>query len=88
MDSLTAVEMEQLFRAIKSVLRRMTERGGRDTERDLFGCPGGYQTILSKNTVGQPCPACGTPIQKEAYLGGSVYFCPICQTKEASAGDV
>jgi formamidopyrimidine-DNA glycosylase len=83
MDSLTAVEMEQLFCAVKRVLREMTDRGGRDTERDLFGCPGGYQTVLSKNTVGQPCPACGAPIQKEAYLGGSVYFCPVCQTKEA-----
>ncbi|MBK8902591.1 MAG: endonuclease VIII [Anaerolineaceae bacterium] len=83
MDSLKAVEQEQLFRAVKSVLREMTNCGGRDTERDLFGCPGGYRTILSKNTVGQPCPACGALIQKEAYLGGSVYFCPVCQIKEA-----
>lgn len=83
MDSLTADETEQLFRAVRSVLREMVDGGGRNTERDLFGCPGGYQTILSKNIVGQPCPACDALIQKEAYLGGSVYFCPGCQKKEA-----
>jgi formamidopyrimidine-DNA glycosylase len=83
MDSLTAGETEQLFHAVRNVLRKMVDGGGRNTERDLFGCLGGYQTIVSKNTVGQPCPACGALIQKEAYLGGSVYFCPECQKKKA-----
>ncbi len=59
----------------------MVARGGRATERDLFGSLGGYQIILSKNTVGQPCPGCGAEIKKEAYLGGAVYFCPVCQVQ-------
>jgi len=29
--------------------------GGRDIERDPFNHPGGYKTILSKNTVGGAC---------------------------------
>jgi formamidopyrimidine-DNA glycosylase len=57
----------------------MTDQGGRDTERDLFGCPGGYKTILSKFTVDTPCPACGTIIRKDPYLGGAIYCCPECQ---------
>ena len=57
----------------------MVERGGRDTERDLFGKTGGYQTQMSKNTVGKPCLRCGETIVKEAYMGGSVYYCPHCQ---------
>jgi len=72
-------EIAQMYRALKSDLMQMTDQGGRDTERDLFGCPGGYQTILSKNTIGKPCPACGTIIKKEPYLGGSVYVCEGCQ---------
>jgi formamidopyrimidine-DNA glycosylase len=68
-----------MYRAVKSVLQEMTEQGGRDTERDLFGNPGSYKTILSKNTAGKPCPACGTIIRKEPYLGGSIYFCETCQ---------
>jgi formamidopyrimidine-DNA glycosylase len=57
----------------------MTAKGGRDVQLDLYGHPGGYVTKLSKNTVGKPCPACGARIEKAAYLGGSIYFCPRCQ---------
>ena len=50
-----------------------------DGELDLFGHAGGYKTILCKNTVNKPCPACGTIIKKEAYIGGSIYYCEKCQ---------
>lgn len=79
MADLSAGEMAEIFRAVKDVLREMTAKGGRDTETDLFGNPGGYRTILSKYTVDSPCPACGAVIRKEAYMGGSIYFCPRCQ---------
>jgi formamidopyrimidine-DNA glycosylase len=69
-----------LFESLKSTLSEMKERGGRDTELDLFGHPGGYKTILSKNTVNKPCPVCGTMIKKEAYMGGSIYYCEKCQS--------
>jgi formamidopyrimidine-DNA glycosylase len=55
------------------------EKGGRDTELDLFGRPGGYRTVLSKNAAGMPCPKCGTLIRKESYMGGSIYLCENCQ---------
>ncbi len=77
--SLDTAEREGLLRAVKEVLGRMVEGGGRDTETDLDGKPGGYVTIMSRNTVGRACPACGGAIQKAAYMGGSVYFCPECQ---------
>jgi formamidopyrimidine-DNA glycosylase len=70
---------DRLFHAIKDTLAEMAAMGGRDTEKDLFGQPGGYQTQLSKNTVGQTGRKCGQTILKEAYLGGSVYVCPGCQ---------
>lgn len=71
--------LDRMFETVKHLLAEMVARGGRDTERDLFGRPGGYKTILSKNTVGSPCPACGTTIRKEPYLGGSIYYCAGCQ---------
>ena len=80
--SLLDDEIEGMYRAVKTVLHEMTECGGRDTEKDLFGNPGGYKTILSKNTLGQPCPVCGSAIKKEAYLGGNIYFCEGCQLRE------
>ena len=85
MDHLSKREITHMFRAVKAVLRKMTDQGGRDTERDLFGCPGRYRTILSKNTAGTPCPVCGTGIRKEAYLGGSIYICEGCQPAEPTA---
>lgn len=72
-------EVAVLFKSVKDTLGKMTAQGGRDTEIDLFGRPGGYGTILSKRTVGKPCPVCGTLIKKEAYMGGSIYYCPGCQ---------
>lgn len=68
-----------LFGAIKSTLAEMTSQGGRDTEKNLYGQPGGYITRLSKNTVGQSCSRCGGTIRKESYLGGSIYYCDGCQ---------
>ena len=57
----------------------MAFKGGRDTEKDLFGCLGGYMTCLSKNTLDKPCPVCGGTIRKESYMGGSIYYCEGCQ---------
>lgn len=60
----------------------MVLKGGRDTQPDLFGNNGGYQTIHSSKTWKNPCPRCGSAIMKEAYLGGSVYYCTECQKLE------
>jgi formamidopyrimidine-DNA glycosylase len=77
--TITRGEMESMFNYVKATLQEMTAQGGRDTEKDLFGKPGGYTTRVSKNTVGEPCPVCGGMIIKEPYLGGSIYFCDGCQ---------
>lgn len=78
-STISDLEKSDLFHALKVTLRSMTDKGGRDTEKDFFGNKGGYKTILSKNTYKDPCPVCGDTIVKEAYLGGAVYYCPTCQ---------
>lgn len=80
-QSLRDAEKSALFRSVKQTLRNMTEQGGRDTESDLFGIPGGYRTILSKKTLATPCPRCGETIVKETFGGGTVYYCPGCQQR-------
>jgi len=79
MSALSDSEFGTLYLSVKSLLATMTEKGGRDTEKDLFGKPGGYVTIMSKKNVGMPCPACGNLIRRMAYLGGNVYVCDNCQ---------
>ena len=78
-STISDFEKEELFHILKLTLQSMTDKGGRDTEKDLFGNSGGYKTILSKNTYKNPCPNCGNTIIKEAYLGGSIYYCQTCQ---------
>lgn len=80
--TLSSREQENLLVAVIDTLRQMTESGGRDTEKDLFGAPGGYRTKLSKNTLAFPCVQCGGQLAKEAYMGGAVYYCPTCQPLE------
>nr|WP_321479695.1 zinc finger domain-containing protein [uncultured Bacteroides sp.] len=71
--------MKSNFRSLKTTLQAMTDGGGRDTETDFLGNRGRYLSLLSKNTYKDPCPRCGGPITKEAYMGGSVYYCSVCQ---------
>lgn len=78
-STLSDFHKSELYHSLKVTLKNMTDKGGRDTEKDFFGFPGKYKTILSKNTIMSPCPNCGNSIVKEAYLGGAVYFCPSCQ---------
>lgn len=74
-------EKRKLYNSIRNTLDEMVTKGGRDTEKDLFGHTGGYATKLSKNTVKAPCKICGNNIIKEAYMGGSIYYCEGCQLK-------
>jgi hypothetical protein len=71
-DSLEEIDKNGLFVALKDTLLKMMELGGRDTEKDIYGNPGGYTTIFSKNSISSPCKRCGSQIIKEAYLGGRV----------------
>lgn len=81
LSTLSSGELGVLYHSVKNTLAEMTAAGGRDTEKDLFGRAGGYITRLSKNTVGKPCPVCGSIIQKAPYMGGAVYWCDGCQEK-------
>lgn len=77
--TLSSEEKDRLFAVIKETLAEMAAQGGRNTEKDLFGRAGGYQTQASRLTVGGACPVCGGLIRKETYMGGSIYYCGGCQ---------
>lgn len=79
LSSLTPEQLDTLYDSIKDTLLAMAALGGRNTEKDIYGCTGGYETILSAKTLDKPCPVCGGVLVRQAYMGGNVYFCPICQ---------
>lgn len=78
-STLTSDEKCALYESIRTTLLEMTAQGGRDTEKTIFGAPGNYKTKMSKNTLPTGCPVCGSPIHKENYMGGAVYYCENCQ---------
>ncbi len=86
MATLSPEDLDRLYHSLKETLAEMDQKGGRDTETDLYGLPGGYQTKLSRHTVGSPCTICGSTIKKEPYLGGAIYWCPGCQVAPEKKG--
>lgn len=78
-DDLNLHQKQVLFDAILSTVSEVMEKGGRYDEYDLYKKRGGYIRIMDKNAVGNPCPECGSSIEKTQYLGGTCYFCPSCQ---------
>lgn len=78
-QTLTSDEQQAMYRSVIDILSSMVKSGGRDTEKDLFGNPGGYRTLLSAKTWKSGCPVCGQNIEKQAYMGGSIYTCADCQ---------
>ena len=81
LSSLNYKDVEKLYHVMKIKLQDIVDQGGRDTEILLDG-PGGYSSIMSSKGFESPCPVCGGDKIKEAYLGGSIYFCPHCQKLE------
>jgi formamidopyrimidine-DNA glycosylase len=81
-DTLTTEEIERLYDAIRRVLRQGIENRGTtfSAYRDAEGREGRNQEVLqvSRNTD-QPCPRCGTPIERTVVGGRGTYFCPRCQ---------
>jgi formamidopyrimidine-DNA glycosylase len=57
----------------------MSDKNGRDTEKDLFSKPGDYISKACKKTVGKNCKICNSIIEKASYMGGSIYYCSNCQ---------
>ncbi len=81
LDKIDLAKRKELFKALKETVNEMIQKGGRDIESDLFGVSGFYQTKMSSKTLTVPCSLCYNTIIKEAYLGGNVYYCPVCQPK-------
>jgi len=78
---LTDAAIASLFDATRATLLEWTDRLRRDTG-DLF--PEKVTAFREEMAVhgkfGQPCPACGTPVQRIAYAGNETNYCPTCQT--------
>jgi formamidopyrimidine-DNA glycosylase len=79
--SLTPEELHNLYTGIHGGLEPALAKRGAFYEKDLFGNKGDFQMedILVGYRENQPCPKCGTLIQKIKTGGTSSFICPTCQ---------
>ena len=81
-NTLTAREIQKIHAATRDILRRAVELRGTtfDSYHDAFGETGQFQSQLKVFTrAGEPCPRCGTTIEKSRVAGRGTYTCPSCQ---------
>jgi len=76
-SSLSDDDKKGLYDAVKSTINEMMALGGRDLQTNMFGVKGGYEVLMKNERT--HCPICQTELQKEAFLGGKVIYCPHCQ---------
>lgn len=78
-DALSDAEIEALAQAIHDGLQPSIDKGGSFYELDLYGQKGGF--TMDDILIGyrEPCPACGTPIEKIKTGSTSSFICPLCQ---------
>ncbi|MCL2642422.1 MAG: hypothetical protein FWD52_02750 [Candidatus Bathyarchaeota archaeon] len=77
--TLTLDEKQNLYNAIKQLIKERLEAGGKNQFTDLYGNPGLYIPKMGPNKKDQPCPLCNSKIEKINHGGGQVYLCPTCQ---------
>ena len=80
-SKLTDAECERLAAASRNVLREWTERliaetAGRFPEKVTAFRAG----MAVHGRYRQPCPDCGTPVQRIRYADNETNYCPTCQT--------
>jgi formamidopyrimidine-DNA glycosylase len=85
-NTLIHAEIEALAAAIHDGLQPSLDKGGAFYEIDLHGQKGSFtmEDILVGYKEGQPCPVCGTLIEKIKTSSTSSFICSSCQPIEQS----
>lgn len=77
-DTISLPEAEKLYHAIQTVLLAGIEHNGASFDWVYRG--GNFQNHFRVyGRAGQPCPVCGTPIQRIIVGQRGTHFCPTCQ---------
>ena len=82
-DELSRQAAQRLLGHVKDVLREAIRQGGTSFDAlyvNVNGESGYFDRGLSAyGREGEPCPRCGTPIKRSAFMNRSSFFCPRCQ---------
>jgi formamidopyrimidine-DNA glycosylase len=80
-DQLTHSEITRLLDACRTTLAGWTDRLIREAGDDFPEKVTAFREGMAVHgRFGQPCPVCGTPVQRLAYAENEANYCPACQT--------
>jgi formamidopyrimidine-DNA glycosylase len=86
MSRRTAVDV---LTAAAAVMAEALQVGGTSFDSLYVNVNGtsGYfdRSLAAYGREGEPCPRCGTPIRREAFMNRSSYRCPRCQRTPSAA---
>ncbi|MEW2327124.1 bifunctional DNA-formamidopyrimidine glycosylase/DNA-(apurinic or apyrimidinic site) lyase [Micromonospora chersina] len=84
-DALTGPAAGGLLGHVRDVLGEAIKQGGTSFDELYVNVNGesGYfdRSLNAYGREGEPCPRCGTPIRREAFMNRSSYSCPRCQPR-------
>lgn len=82
-DRLPPARIRDLLRHVRAVMVEALDQGGTSFDALYVNVNGqsGYfdRSLAAYGREGRPCPRCGTPIRRVAFMNRSSYFCPRCQ---------
>ncbi|QAY71556.1 bifunctional DNA-formamidopyrimidine glycosylase/DNA-(apurinic or apyrimidinic site) lyase [Xylanimonas protaetiae] len=84
-DALRPTDVARVLDAAEEVMREALAVGGTSFDALYVNVNGesGYfaRGLAAYGREGEPCPRCGTPIRREAFMNRSSHFCPRCQRR-------
>ncbi|MFR9731338.1 bifunctional DNA-formamidopyrimidine glycosylase/DNA-(apurinic or apyrimidinic site) lyase [Saccharopolyspora sp. MS10] len=87
--TLTRPEVRALLAAVTEVMRSALDAGGTSFDALYVNVNGqsGYfdRSLAVYGQADRPCPRCGTPVRRDAFMNRSSYTCPACQPAPRNA---
>jgi len=85
---LTKAQVGALFEATRSTLKDWVERLRRETGAGFPEKVTAFRDGMAVHgRFKQPCPVCGTPVQRIRYAANETNYCPHCQTGDKLLAD-
>jgi formamidopyrimidine-DNA glycosylase len=84
-DGLRRPDISRLLDAVHEVFAEALSVGGTSFDSlyvNVNGQSGYFERSLAVyGRAGQPCPRCGTPVRRDAFMNRSSFTCPVCQPR-------
>ena len=88
-DTLTRSAARRVLAAAAEVMTEALGQGGTSFDTlyvNVNGASGYFdRSLAAYGQAGRPCPRCGTPIRREAFMNRSSFSCPRCQPRPRNA---